>query len=182
MRRIQLPGGGWAEIREQADLRVQHRAQLRSAVTGSMVAMSKIPAIVASLPDDPEERAAAIAKIDMSELTAHGALTFDDAQALQHVQEVAVVTFLVAWSLHEPLPTLETVGDMHIEIFDAIADATTQAAASVLEGVDFSPNPKVEPGNPTGNPSDSNGRSLGRDESPSTPTSPIASSNTGTEG
>jgi hypothetical protein len=161
VKRIELPNGGWAEVREQQDLRVMHRRAIQAALGAATVAISKIPASMVDVPDDPEERAAALEKIDMSEIPS---LSMDEMLSISRVQEVAVVMFLVAWSLPEPLPTLDTVGDMNIDVFDAIAKVTQKSANALINGIDFAPTPKAEPGNPTGIPGDSNGRSLGRDD------------------
>lgn len=168
MRRIPLPDNGWVELREPADLRVKHKHLMQAAYTGAMVAMNKIPDFVATLPKEPQERAAAIALLDVDDLTAKGALTFDEARSLQRVQEVTVVAFVVAWSLKEPVPNVDTVGDMREEIYDVIAEATQKDAAAALQGVNFDPTPRDESGNPSGPASDSNGHSKAGDESPST--------------
>ena len=175
MRRITLPDGGWVELREQADLRVKHKHMMQAAFTGAMVAMTKIPDSVVTLPEDPQERAAAIAELDVNDLTAKGALTFEEARSLQRVQEVAVVAFTVAWSLKEPVPTIDTVGDMREEIYDAIAETTQKEAAATMQGVNFDPTPKAEPGVPTGIDNGSNGHSKVEDVAPSPQPLSIAS-------
>jgi hypothetical protein len=162
MRRIELPNGGWAEVREQADVRVKHKHLLRAALTGASTAMRKLPTDLPQLPDDPVERAAFLQTIDLNALTANGVLNFDDVMALQRVEEIAVAVFTVAWSLKVPPPTVDTVGDMEENVYEAIAAATRKDAAAVMRGVDFDPTPEDKPGSPTGPPNDSNGYS--RDE------------------
>ena len=168
MRRITLPDGGWVELREKADLRVKHTHLLQAAVTGAASAMRKLPDNLPEMPDDPAEKAALLATLNLDDLMANGALTFDEARSLQRIQEVTVAVFTVAWSLKAPPPTIDTVGDMEEHVYDAIAAATKNDAAAAMAGTDFSPTPKDTPENPTGPAEDSNGHSKAGEESQST--------------
>lgn len=167
MRRIDIPGG-WAEVREQADLRVKHKHLLRAAHAAAGGAMDKLAPIARQLPDGPlpDDKDAMIAlleTLDLDALRSQGYLTFDELCSLQRIEEVAVAVFTMAWSLKAPLPTIATVGDMEDEgVYEAIAAATKKDAAAAMRGVDFDPNPKADENSPIGPPNDSNGHS--RDE------------------
>jgi len=143
MRRIDLPEGGWAEIRAPEDIKsVRLRRMMRSAATAVTPAMRKMPG---DLPTDPEE-------LELVDMGAIG-LSYEEAEAMQRLQEITVVVFLVRWSRKEPLPTVDTIGNMDDDLFQALAKATQKDAAKYLldDGTpDFDPNPVPEPGNPTG--------------------------------
>lgn len=162
MRRIDLSRGGWAELRSADEIKsVRLRRILRSASTAAIGAMRKIP-------DDLPKDADALAEVDMGAI----GLTFDEAESLQRLQEVAVVAFLARWSLKDPLPTTATVGDMDDDLFQEIALATQADAAKFLSTPDrnppdFDPTPEDTPGNPTGRDFDSTPTSSAREEAAS---------------
>ena len=166
MRRITLPDGGWAELRESADLKVRHRHLLEAASVAATPAMRKLPD---DLPTDP----VAIAALDMGEILAKGALTFEEAHTLERLQEAVVVAFTAGWSLKDPLPTMDTVGDMATDLYDAIAEATRGEGAKAVKDIAFEPSPENVPGDPTGRDSGSNGHSLARESAPLIPPSPV---------
>lgn len=172
MKRIDLPGGGWAEVREATDLKIRHKHMLGSASVNAARAIGKLEAqLPEDFPKDPKLRASALEALDVTPYLASGALDFDDAQALQKIQEITVVAFLAKWSLPDAIPTVATVGDMDEDIYEAIAQATKDDAARALGGIDFDPTPEDEPGNPTGRGDGSNGQSSAKPDSPSTPRS-----------
>jgi hypothetical protein len=183
VRRIDLPSGGWAELRERPELRLKHTNMVENAFMAAGGAIAKLPDKVPDLPEDPEERVAALAKVDMSDLMQKGFLTFEEMQSFQRLKAAAVVAFLVAWS-RGSVPTLDTVEDLNADVapdLDAISMAVRDDIAAVLSGLNFSPTPKVEPGNPTGPSSDSNGHSRDEDVNRSTPASPSGIANSSSE-
>ena len=146
---ITIPGGT-ARLREPHELRQRHRRMVELA---AMAAAH----VIAKLPEGADET---------TKLSDIPALSIADAEAITNLQDVTILAVLESWSRPDPLPTLETLGDLDVDTYDALA-----AAAKDLKDVrvDFSPSP--EPDSPTQGSNDSNGRSA--DEmSMSTLTSP----------
>jgi len=140
MDRVELPNGGWADIRTENEIKVRQRKLIRSAAMAAISAVGHLPD---SLPTDAVEAS----KVDMSTLD----LSMEEADSLQAMQEATVVAFLAAWSLPEELPTMATVGDMDVVVFDALAEATAERGAKMmLADSAHAPTPKDVPGNPTG--------------------------------
>jgi hypothetical protein len=134
--RIDLPNGGWADICEATELSNRNRKLVRRY---SLPAF-KIRDRFADAPADPanitpEESAAALDHIDP-----------DDLDVVDAMQAAFIVAFTVAWSLDQPLPTLETVDDLPGPIFDILAAAT----AGQGDGTpDFGPDGAIDPASPT---------------------------------
>lgn len=157
MKRIDVPGGGWIELRDPAEMTMRHKKVIRSAGLAALAALKKAEnKLPKDLPTDPKERLAIVSKLDMAEL----GLNFDEAETFQTMQAANIVAYLGAWSFKEPVPTMDTVWDMDEERYDFIANATAELNNATAE-VDFSPNPDDVPGNPTGRGSESNGHSSG---------------------
>lgn len=133
---IEIPGGT-AELREPSELRVRDR---RLIETAALAAAS----VIAKLPDSSD--AEALAKTKLSDLN----LDRHEANALMELQDATIVAFVV-----EPKLTMDTIGDLTPEVYDALTQATRSLGADVARGVDFSPNP--DKSTPTGPSSDSDG-------------------------
>jgi hypothetical protein len=155
MHRIDIPGGGWVELRDPAEMTMRHKKVIRSAGLAALAALKKAESkLPKDLPTDLKERLAIVSKLDMTEL----GLNFDEAESFQTMQAASIVAYVSAWSFKEPVPTMDTVWDMDEERYDFLASATADLSNATAE-VDFDPNPGEEPGNPTGRLNTSNGRS-----------------------
>lgn len=139
--KIDLPGGGWAEIKDPEELTNRERKLLRRHAFGARELRGKLLATgikpgtkVQDIPDDLEEKLL-------------GQLTAEDLEGADGIQAAFIVAYTASWSLDRPLPTMETVDDLPGQVFDAIAEATVDLGDGSLDtGVDGA----VDPASPTG--------------------------------
>ncbi|MGC8473069.1 MAG: hypothetical protein ACP5PW_01495 [Candidatus Dormibacteria bacterium] len=120
---VEIPGGT-AVVRGPGELRVRHRRIVESAAVAA---------------------ADVVGKLDPGDETLPGDLSPAEAAKLLALQDATIVACLESWTLPEPLPTLDTVGDLQIGVYDALARATREAGAeAALRGTDFGPRPLSE--------------------------------------
>ena len=141
MHKIDLPGGGWASIKDPDELTNRERKLLRRHVFGATDLRSKLLAAgvkPGTRPEDvPEEVMEAIGET----------LELDDLEALSDTQSAFIVAYTAEWSLQRPLPTMDTVDDLPGPIFDALAAATAELGDGSLE---VTPDQQPDPASPTG--------------------------------
>jgi hypothetical protein len=84
-------------------------------------------------------------------------LTEGTASIMFRMQDASIVAFLDSWSLTDgagapvPLPTMDTVGDMPGDVYDAIGLAVSKRGAAEINGMgDASPDGVTDPESPTG--------------------------------
>jgi hypothetical protein len=161
VRRIDLPGGHWADLREPGsesgnlrdDLTVYGKRGIER-VSGrlSMKARVEIGALQ-EMEAGPAKDAATLG-LDLSEA---------DQDAFTQVADATLAALLAGWSLDLPLPQPNTVGDMPSSIYEALTQAVAaEAAASTDLSLDMSvgdgsPDPK----GPSGGSKPSSTRSKG---------------------
>lgn len=132
--RIDLPGGGWAEIKDPDDLTHGDRKRLRRYSMNAAGIYGKVgpirdsmAAVVRGVDDIPEEVAARLGAI----------LDADDLDTLDDMQAAFIVVWTAAWGLAPgttgPPLTMETVDDLPPRIFDALAKATTKLGDGSLD-------------------------------------------------
>ena len=140
--KIDLPGGGWAEIKDPSDLTNRDRKLLRRHVYAARDIMATKMAKVGIKPGTARKDIPAEAQAKLDEL-----LTTDDLDLINEAQAAFIVAYTASWSLDRPLPTMETVDDLPGQVFDAIAEATVDLGDGSLDtGVDGA----VDPASPTG--------------------------------
>lgn len=133
---VPIPGGE-ATIRDVKDLRVKHRRLIEAATIGAASALSRLPQDLAGDGED-------LTEVPIEAMTN---LTAKDATALMELQDATIVALLQDWTLRDergvpvPLPTMETVGDLSPEVYDALAQATRTAAADLGRAADLGPSP-----------------------------------------
>lgn len=159
---VEIPGG-YAVFREPKEMKQRQRRMIETA---AMTAAH----VIAKLPDSVDPASTRIADIP--------ALTRDDAEALADLQDATIIALLESWTLPVPLPTLDTLGDLDVATYDALAAASANAGAVGNTRVDFQPSP--DQSSPTLPSSGSDGR-LRDEQSTSTPTWPNGGVNTATE-
>lgn len=128
---VEIPGGT-AVIRTASELRVRHRRVVETAALAAADIVGRLAPEDGAMPTD---------------------LSPEDAGKLLVLQDATIVACLESWTLPEPLPTLATVGDLSVEVYDALAKATRESGAeAALRGIDFSPRPIGEesPTEPSG--------------------------------
>jgi len=124
MKTIEIPDGS-AELREKPDIKVRHRRLIEAAGVAAMPGLAKLP----STRDELEN-------LDVAKV---GSLTRTEADSLFTLQDATIIAALASWTLPKPLPTMDTVGDLDPELYDALANATRELGTSVATGVDFDP-------------------------------------------
>ena len=161
MRTIEIPGG-WANLRETSEMKQKHRRLIEIAAMAAAHVMDKMP-------DDID--------VETTKMTDIPALTKADAAAITDLQDATIIALLDSWTLPQPLPTLDTIGDLDIGVYDALAAEASKVNVAATR-VSFEPNP--DQASPTSPSSASDG--LLRDEpSTSTPTLPSDGACTPTE-
>lgn len=182
MKEIEIPGGK-AIIRDKLVSERQYRI-LKAAYMGAMGVLRKIQDARQELDETgltPEEiEAQAEAQVESLHLSASENMT------LMELQDAAIVAFLHAWTLNRQLPNLDTVGDLDLDLYKALADATSPLANEALSALpDYSETPQMKDKNgldfPTGSSKSSDGRLKEQTPKTSTPKSSKTGKNTSTE-
>lgn len=153
-----MPDGQWADIRDQEEITTRGRRGIQAIAAGLAGALPK-------LKDATKDT-------DMASL----GLTEEEMDAVMRLQEATVVAFLAGWSLPEPLPTLATIGDLKVSLYDALSDATAKDGADVASlsldtGIG---NGEPDPKDPSGDSASSDGLSKESPEPAPTQMSPSA--------
>lgn len=137
MRTVDIPGGQ-VTLRDAAELNVRQRRRIEVIAMQLGPVMSKL------------EKVTATSGMDDLDLSEHQAsLVFD-------LQDATILSAVASWTLDRPIPTAETVGDLDVALYDALAAATATLVATVAP-VDFSPSANPEDGSPTGGSDGSDG-------------------------
>jgi len=169
MKTVEIPGGQ-AQLREKADIKVRHRRLVEAA------AMAAAP-LLAKLPEDVATRQA----LTEAEVLALG-VSRQEANAMLELQDATIIAALASWTLDQPVPDMDTVGDLDPELYDALSAATAALGAEITQET-FDPPDPGSPGfeeSPTV-PSDGSGPdSEGTRESASTVESPSSGTSTST--
>jgi hypothetical protein len=158
---VEIPGGT-AVLREPAELKVKHRRLIETTAMAASAVIAKLPA------DATDQTAFA----DLS-------LTRSEATALMEMQDATIVALLDSWTLPQPLPNLDTVGELDTAVYDALAQATRSLGAEVAQGVSFTPS--EDPASPTSGATDSDGSSKAEVAPMSTQPQPSGGESTSTE-
>lgn len=138
MRQVDIPGGS-ATLREKDDVKVRQRQLVESRLVAAASALEKLPGDLGELES-----------FDISKSN----LTAAETDSLFDLQSATIVAAVASWSLSDPIPTMDTVGDLDGELYDALSNATAGLAKDVATPESF------EPGDP---------RSPGFEESPTEP-------------
>lgn len=150
MKTVIIPGGT-VHLREQADLSVRHRRLIEAAAVGAAPALIK-------LPDDPEI-------LESTPITELG-LSRSEAEALFELQDATIIATIDSWSRAEPIPTMDTIGDLDTDTYEELAKATRGLGDIITNEVSFEPGDPKAPGfevRPT-SPSDGSGAVLREDQ------------------
>ncbi len=142
MRTIEVPESerrpAWsAQLRENEEIKVRHRRLIEVAGVAAARPMEKI--------ERQKKEGKDVAALDMAELD----LNAVEADRVMALQDAVIVATLASWTLEEPLPTIETVGDMDTDIYEALAQVTRDQGAAIATGVDFEPGPGEGPTGPS---------------------------------
>ena len=130
MRTITIPGGT-ALLREREEIKVRHRRLIEAASVAAASAVSKLPQ------DNTNLDMVQIASLD---------LTAAEANSLFALQDATIIATLESWTLPDPIPTLDTIGDLDPGLYDAVAEATREEGQQIAAKVDFEPADPTAPG------------------------------------
>lgn len=130
MKIVKIPGGT-ATLREKADMRKRHQRIVEAAAIVAAPALAQIERIGGE---------ALGKRVSELRLSAHEATSVFD------LQDATIVAVLDSWTLPEPLPTLDTLGDLTPKLYDALAEATSKLGAEVINSDNFEPSDPTAPG------------------------------------
>ncbi len=126
-RRVNLPGGGWADIKDPTELTNRDRKLLRRGVMPAMTVRTKLLDQVQASDIEAVQADPANIPADVAERLG-GAMTGDDMDAMSDAQAACIVAYTAAWSLDGttagPALTVDTVDDLPAPIFDLLAEQT----------------------------------------------------------
>lgn len=170
MRTVEIPGGV-ARFRDRSEIRGRDSKLVKAATLAAANVLAKLPEEATIKPGETEQEAANRLQEVLKDMKLE--LTMAEAQKLLDLKETIVIAYLASWTLELPLPTLETIGDLPENIYDALDAAVGGEVVNVAtSGVNFDVNP--DQNSPTG-PSLGSGSELraeqDRTDSPATPTS-----------
>lgn len=146
---IEIPGGR-ATFWEPSDEDMPGRGVkvLKAAAAAAVSQLAEFPEIF----EPPREGETAEQRTErLSERLNGMALNIDQAMALDNLREATVVATLKSWTLDRRLPTLDTVGDLPHELYEALLELVGGMSAAQLEE-NF--NPTGDALNPLGDPND----------------------------
>ncbi len=140
MIRVNLPSGGWADIRDVADVterqrRPIKRAQSKLGANGEFLAAVKA---AQDLKGDETE----LTPAEQSEIAAGLGSAFDD---LEELNDLLVAALVAGWSYGDVV-TADACQDIPGRDLDALREAVTPYMAQLMPG--FEPSP--DPDSPTG--------------------------------
>lgn len=155
MRTIEIPGGT-ALLKDKKDLRGRDSKLIKAAALGAESALSKLPDDARPKPGETVEAAAERMQQYLKDHPLN--MTTAEGMKLLDLKEAIIVAYLADWSIDLPLPTLETIGDLPGDIYDALDDATGgDVINAAVANTNFDVNPDQK--SPTG-PSSSSDSSL----------------------
>jgi hypothetical protein len=136
MRTVEIPGGT-ADFREQGKDEIPGRSVklMRAAAVAAASELSSFPELFEpGRPGETDaERTARLApRMEGVAFSTRQAMAWDN------VREATVVALLKTWTLDRSLPTLESIGDLPDDLYDALLNEVGGMSAADIE-VDFSP-------------------------------------------
>lgn len=139
--KVDLPDGGWAEIRDPKELTQGGRKLIRRYTLGMLGARKQLQEMQSIKPDaPPEETEEAVAGI----MESFGA---DGFASLEDMGSAFIVAYLMSWSLTLPLPDSPAdVDKMPAYIVDVLGPECMKLGDGT---VDFSPDGAIDPASPT---------------------------------
>jgi len=97
--------------------------------------------------------------------------------ATHMLQRAAVVALVKSWSLPQPLPTLDNIADMDVDLYDVLAAAVAPGVNAAMSGEAFGADGAADPSSPTApSPASSDGERGQVDRSTAPMTAPSGSS------
>lgn len=139
--KVDLPDGGWAEIRDPKELTKGGQKLIRRYTLSMLGARKQLQEIQGIKPDATEEETEEAVASIMESFGANGLESLDD------MGSTFMIAYLLSWSLDDPLPT--SIADVD-KLPAYIVDILGPACMALGDGaVDFSPDGAVDPTSPT---------------------------------
>ena len=163
MKVVQIPGGT-ASLREHHEIRTRHKQLVELAAVAASAATSKVRAYAKEHNLDDED----LQKVDVAEF----GLDLNEARSIYQLRDAMAVAALASWTLPDPIPDMDTIGDTTPEVSAALYGATASMIGPILAGTDFEPHPNRPDfdSSPTEPSADSSNGSRADQESSSTET------------
>jgi hypothetical protein len=146
MRTIEIPGG-IAKIKDQKDLRGRDTKLIKAYALAAQSVLMKIPDEAQPQTGESKEDAGKRLEVYLKEHPLQ--MTGQEGMLMLDMKEATMVAYLASWTLDIPLPTMDTIGDLPDEVYQALDDAVGGDAIKVAAAsVDFDVNP--DKSSPTG--------------------------------
>jgi len=138
--RQQLPGGGWADLREPADV----PERLRRPVRALQMRLAKDPAFGQVVADAKDKGVQALADIDEAQAVSMVAAIGDESMTLMDdLNDRLVISRVAGWSYGDTV-SVDALLDLPSAVYDRLRELCADGA---LGGPDFSPS--QDPNSPT---------------------------------
>lgn len=132
MKTVDIPGGT-ATLREKPDVRVRDKRLVEAAGIAAAPLLARLPADSAG-------------KLALSETQVLGlGISAHDMALLWDINDAAIIAVLASWTLNCPLPTLQTLGDLDPDLYEALSNACAELGAELTEET-FEPSAPDSPG------------------------------------
>jgi hypothetical protein len=139
MKTVTLPTGAEATFRDPSEILGRGKKIILGATMASIGVLTQVPALQEGRRGDetPEQFIDRLGKE-----VAQAALNAENYEAIQSLKEAAVVAQLASWTLPLPLPTMETIGDLPVALYDALVEAVGEITPQTLgQGFEENSNP-----------------------------------------
>ena len=149
MRTIEIPGGT-AQLKDQKDLRGRDTKLIKAYGLSAQNVLVKIPEEARPKPGESRQESGDRMEAYLKEHPLQ--LSPEEAMLMLDLKEATMVAYLAGWSLDLKLPTMETIGDLPDDLYQALDDAVggDVIKTAVVSGVDFDVNPdKTSPTGPS---------------------------------
>lgn len=167
MKTVNIPGGS-ATLRDKEDTKQRHKRLVQSAAIAAAPLLSKLPEDVAERESMTEAEVMALAA------------NRQEVESLFELQDATIVALLMSWTLPDPLPDMDTIGDLDPEVYEALSKAVS-SLGSQLQAESFdpvAPDSKEFEASPTDPSSDSDNGSRGVTALRSVPVPPSSGTST----
>ncbi|MCH0555817.1 hypothetical protein [Streptomyces sp. MUM 16J] len=139
--RHQLPGGGWADLRDPADV----PERLRRPVRALQMRLARDPAFGRVVADATDKGVQALADIDEAQAVQMVAAIGDDSMGLMDdLNDRLVISRVAGWSYGDTV-SVDSLLDLSSLVYDKLRELCADGA---LDGPDFSPS--QDAASPTG--------------------------------
>lgn len=136
--RHELPGGGWADLRDQADV----TERLRRPVRAIQMKLARDPAFKDVVADASKKNVTSMGDIDESEALSMATAMGDESLGLMdELNDRLVIARVAGWS-YEGEVTLDGLQDLPGPVYDKLRELCAEGA--LQQGPDFSPTTEAD--------------------------------------